>query len=176
MSTFILNGLLAAFTSEFCRRSFALTASKVMTTLDGFTPYTSITSSITEEKSATEPEIVVDQYLKQLYIGAKVETASAIIDEHMNEPVSVSIIPDGKSSAYTTSKAVLQSCIRLHDTIVKIHKELDKLKICLVEHKLKYFAYLRTPDYLRYLVALKMLMVDFEIHYTLLKDSILMHN
>lgn len=179
MSPFIVNGLLAAFTSEFSKQSFTLTVSKIFTLLsyfdNGVAGISSISgnSSYSSYKSETKLKVTkysqsVDEFIKKLFIQAKIETATAIIED-INDMYDIKDIKDNLKK----NKAVKLSCQRVHDNVVDIQKELEKLKLVLKEHEQKYFYKYRTPNYESHLIKLENLMEDFEVYFNLLKDSII---
>jgi hypothetical protein len=140
-ASIITNGIIYALSNEFSRQSLHLSVSKVFQLLDYFT------------KSPNEEIcdfLEVENFISKKHIRLKLSTAEEIIKE--------------KKIINNKNKAVEITCAALHESIIKIYRELEILKNIFINHKKKYFYWLRTPNYSENLKKIDYLLKnDFEV-------------
>lgn len=164
-TSIIINGITTVLLSELSKTSISITISKVLSILNWFstTSKNHDSSSVDTEKNNQHYSQKINKHLKKLYIDCKIETVNGIINERNN--------------SFFESCAVQKACERLHATIVQIQTESECLRNHLIEYENQSF-WDRTfwsrkkLNYEKHLKQIDEYMMDFEIHYALLKDSI----
>ena len=154
-----IGALGAIKTSEFSRQSIYITTKKVFELLMYFSNKRGgdSTSALTSGMSYKE---IVASFSLENHIHLKITTAEEIIKSL-------------ESTNCSQSKAVEITCIALHESIIKIHKELESLQTLLREHEKKWFNWMWTPDYEKHLKQIShLLKYDFEVCFTWLERAV----